>query len=187
VSLTKKATSKARKSPLRVNVGSTNPSKVKAVRDVFSDIFSKQFDVKVGGVEVDSGVAGEPWDGEVVKGARNRALSAIGKADFGVGIEAGLFRSFGEVLGVQYCVIVDKEGTETIGHGPGFRFPPKVLKEIEKGKTVSEAMEGITGIKDIGRKKGAVDHLTKGRLDRTELTRSAVLMAMVPRIRKDLY
>jgi inosine/xanthosine triphosphatase len=179
--------SRAKKSPLKVKVGSTNPSKVKAVRDVFSDIFSKQFDVKVVGVKVDSGVAAEPWEGDVVKGARNRAHAAIGKAEFGVGIEAGLFRSFGEVLGVQYCVVVDKEGTETIGHGPGFRFPPKVLHDIETGKTVSEAMESITGIKDIGRKKGAVDHLTKGRLDRTELTRSAVLMAMVPRIRKELY
>jgi len=179
--------SRARRSPLKVRVGSTNPSKVKAVREVFSDIYSKEFDVKVRGVEVESGVAGEPWDGEVIKGSRNRALAAIGKADFGVGIEAGLFRSFGEVLGVQYCVIVDKEGTETIGHGPGFRFPPKVLKEIGKGKTVSEAMESLTGIKEIGRKKGAVDHLTKGRMDRTDLTRSAVLMAMVPRIRMELY
>jgi inosine/xanthosine triphosphatase len=179
--------SRARKNRLRVKVGSTNPSKVKAVREVFSDIFSKQFDVHVSGVKVDSKVAGEPWEGDVVKGARNRAYAAIGKADFGVGIEAGLFRSFGETLGVQYCVIVDKEGTETVGHGPGFRFPPKVLQDIEMGKTVSEAMESITGIKDIGRKKGAVDHLTKGMLDRTELTRSAVLMAMVPRIRKELY
>jgi inosine/xanthosine triphosphatase len=185
--LTRKAESKARKRPLKIKVGSTNPTKVKAVREVFLDLYSKQFDVKVEGVEVDPGVGAEPWDEEVVKGAKNRALAAIGKADFGVGIEAGLFRSYGEVLGVQYCVIVDKEGTMTVGHGPGFKFPPKVLKDIEKGKTVSEAMGKITGIKEIGRKKGAVHHLTRGRLDRTELTRSAVLMAMVPRIRKDLY
>ena len=187
MSSTRKAISRVRRRPLRVRVGSTNPTKVKAVREVFSDIFSKEFDVKIKGVEVDAGVPGEPWDGEVVKGARNRAFAALEDADFGVGIEAGLIRAYDEILGVQYCVIVDKKRTETVGHGPGFKFPPKVLLEIEKGKNVSEAMEGLIGIKDIGRKKGAIDHLTKGRLDRTELTKSAVLMAMVPRIRKELY
>jgi len=39
----------------------------------------------------------------------------------------------------------------------------------------------------MGRKGGAVDYLTGGILDRTELTRMAVLMAMIPRIRKDIY
>jgi inosine/xanthosine triphosphatase len=179
--------SRARRSPLRVRVGSTNPSKVRAVREVFSDIFSKDFSVDVKGVEVDSGVVGEPWGEDVLKGARNRAHAAIGDADYGVGIEAGLFDCFGETLGVQYCVVVDKKGATTVGHGPGFRFPPRVLEDIGRGMTVSEAMETITGIKDIGRKGGAVDYLTRGILARTGLTRLAVLMAMVPRIRKDLY
>lgn len=179
--------SRARRNPLRVRVGSTNPSKVKAVREVFSDIFSKEFIIKVEGVEVDSGVVGEPWGEDVLKGARNRALAVIGDADYGVGIEAGFFDCFGETLGVQYCVVVDKEGATTVGHGPGFRFPPRVLEDIGRGRTVSEAMEAITGIKHIGRKGGAVDYLTRGILDRTGLTRMAVLMAMVPRIRNDLY
>ena len=168
-------------------MGSTNPTKVRAVKEVFSDLFSREFVLKVKGVEVDPGIPGEPWGEDVLKGARNRALLALGDADYGVGIEAGLIMSFGEVLGVQYCAVVDRTGAFTVGHGPGFRFPPKVLEEIENGRTVSEAMEAITGIKDIGRKGGAVDHLTKGVLNRTQLTRSAVLMAMVPRIRKELY
>jgi len=157
------------------------------VKDVFTEIFSKEFSVKVVGVEVDTGVAGEPWEEDVLEGARNRARAALGDADYGVGIEAGILNSFGEILGVQYCVIVDQKGAMTTGHGPGFRFPPKVLREIENGKNVSDAMETLTGIKEIGRKAGAVAYLTKGIMDRKELTRIAVLMAMVPRIRKDLY
>jgi non-canonical (house-cleaning) NTP pyrophosphatase len=48
-------------------------------------------------------------------------------------------------------------------------------------------MEVATGIEDIGEKMGAVGYLTKGKLNREELTEQAVLMALVPRIRKELY
>jgi len=176
-----------RRGRLRARVGSTNPVKIGAVREVLERVFSEGFDVNVEGVEVMSGVPSEPWEDDVVKGARNRARNAIGDADLGVGIEAGLFKVHGETLDIQYCAIIDKEGNMTLGHGPGFRYPLKVLEEVAKGRTVGEAMGELTGVEDIGRKGGSIDHLTKGLLDRTELTKQAVLMALVPWIRKDLY
>src|SRR5436853_183639 len=75
----------------------------------------------------------------------------------------------------------------TVGHGPGFAYPAKVLEKVKAGSTVGEAMDRLTGIRGIGSKRGAIGHLTEGRLDRRRLTESAVLMAMVPRIRRDLY
>src|SRR2546430_14737256 len=48
-------------------------------------------------------------------------------------------------------------------------------------------MARLTGIRDIGSKEGAIGYLTERRLDRDALTESAVLMAMVPRIRRELY
>ena len=48
-------------------------------------------------------------------------------------------------------------------------------------------MAELTGETGIGRTRGAIGFLSEGRMDRTELTEAAVLMAMVPRIRKDLY
>src|SRR3989449_8734354 len=47
-------------------------------------------------------------------------------------------------------------------------------------------MARLTGIRDIGSKQGAIGYLTERRLDREALTESAVLMAMVPRIRREL-
>jgi inosine/xanthosine triphosphatase len=168
-------------------VGSTNPVKVAAVREVLEALFSEELEVDVEGLDVASDVPSEPWEDDVIKGACNRARKAIGDGDLGVGIEAGLFKVHDEVLDVQYCAIYDKEGHMTLGHGPGFRYPPKVLEEVAKGRTVGEAMGELTGIEDIGRKGGSIDHLTKGVLNRTELTKQAVLMALVPRIRKELY
>jgi len=113
----------------------------------------------------------------------------LGDADYGIGIEAGLMwnEEVRDFLDVQYCAIVDKRGRVTLGHGPGFAYPPAVVGKVKAGGTVSEAMEDLTGKKGIGRTTGAIGLLSGGRMDRTKLTEAAVLMAMVPRIRKDLY
>lgn len=105
---------------MKVAVGSTNPAKVEAVREVFLGIYG---DVEVVPIEVDSGVPDQPVGlEETVKGAINRAKQAIEKtdADFGVGIEAGLYRVPETITGymdVQFCAVVDREGRITSATG----------------------------------------------------------------------
>ena len=48
-------------------------------------------------------------------------------------------------------------------------------------------MDRVTGVNDLGQKKGAVSHLSHGLLDRTENTEQCVLTAMIPRMNEDLY
>ncbi len=172
--------------PLAVRVGSANPVKVAAVESVFANVFPK---VRVRAVKVDSKVRPQPYEHETAAGAITRARAAIGTADYGVGIEAGLFwdDAVQDYLDVQYCAIVDKRDLLSIGHGPGFRHPPAVLAALRSGKTVGEAIAELTGIPDVGQKQGAIGWLSGGRMDRRELTEAAVLMALLPRIRRDLY
>lgn len=174
------------KRPLRVRVGSTNRVKVAATRRAFAAVFRN---VRVGGLDVPAKVSAQPFEEETIDGAIARARSAIGDADYGVGIEAGLFWDEGakDYLDVQYCAIADKRGIVTIGHGPGFVYPQAVTTAVKGGKTVGEAMETLTEIRNIGRRQGAIGWLTAGAMDRTSLTETAVLMALVPRIRRDLY
>lgn len=171
---------------VRVHVGTDNPVKVRAVRRVFEDLFER---VRVRAVPVATGVPEQPIDQQAPVGAMNRARAALGEADFGVGIEAGLLwdASVGDYLDVQYCAVVDRGGRVTLGHGPGFEYPPRVVDAVRAGKTVSQAMAELTGIHEIGSKHGAIGYLTERRMDRDALTEAAVLMAMVPRIRRDLY
>lgn len=175
-----------RLTPLQVYVGTDNPVKVRAVRRVFADLFDR---VRVRAVPVATGVPEQPLDHQAPVGAMNRARAALSDGDFGVGIEAGLIwdPSVGDFLDVQYCAVVDRSGRITLGHGPGFEYPRPVVDRVRAGKTVSEAMAELTGIQEIGSKHGAIGYLTERRLDRDELTEAAVLMAMVPRIRQDLY
>ncbi len=175
-----------RRTPLRVHVGSDNPVKTRAVRHVMADLFER---VRVTAVPVATGVPEQPVDHQAPVGAMNRARAALGDGDFGVGIEAGLLwdAAVGDYLDVQYCAVVDRAGRVTLGHGPGFEYPPAVLERVKAGKTVGEAMAEITGVREIGAKYGAIGYLTERRMDRDALTEAAVLMAMVPRIRRGLY
>lgn len=175
-----------RLTPVRVHVGTDNPVKVRAARRVFEDLFLK---TRVTGVPVASGVPEQPFDQQAAVGAMNRARAALLDADFGVGIEAGLVwdASVGDYLDVQYCAVLDRAGRITLGHGPGFAYPPLVVQRAREGRTVSQTMEEITGIREVGSKFGAIGFLTERRMDRDALTEAAVLMAMVPRIRRNLY
>lgn len=172
--------------PLAIRVGTSNPVKVRGVRAAFRTL---GWPARVTGVRVPTEVPDQPFGPEAIRGALARAHAALGRADFGVGIEAGLFweSDASDHFDVQYCAIVDRAGRVSVGHGPGFVYPPMVIQRVKEGLTVGQAMEKIAAIKEIGRKEGAIGYFTKGRLKRDALTESAVLMAMVPRIRLDLY
>ncbi|MCK5548433.1 MAG: inosine/xanthosine triphosphatase [Thermoplasmata archaeon] len=174
--------------PIVVSLGSENRNKLKATRKVFSALFKKS---KYKTVKVRTSVPEQPFERDTVKGAIERAKKALsmGGGDFGVGIEAGLLWSPLAKLyfDVQYCAVIDKLGRITIGHGSGFCYPRAIIDNVKKGLDISKAMESATGIKNIGDKMGAIGYLSKGRLNRDGLTEQAVLMALVPRMRRELY
>jgi inosine/xanthosine triphosphatase len=170
--------------PMRINVGSENPIKVQAVTNVLMRIYG---DVLVAGHRVSVNVPSEPWGEDVERGAVERARKTLGNADFGIGIEAGIFERKGDLYDVQYCAVVDKMNRVTVGHGSGFKYPPKVSELLRKGTTVGDAFKSLYNQEKSGRGNGAIGYLTHGMLKRSELTEQAVVAAMVPRIRKELY
>ena len=174
--------------PVRVAVGSTNKVKVDAVRNIFTQAFGL---VEVVSVDADRNAGKQPLEEKTIEGAVERAKGAIASAgsEFGVGIEAGLFynRTLKKYLDIQYCAIIDSSGKMTIGHGPGFEYPPEVVRSVLEGGTVGDTMSKITEIEEIGHKMGSIGFLSDGLIDRTSLTEIAVLMALIPRIRKELY
>ena len=177
---------------LVVAVGSENPVKVAAVRAVFSRIFGA---VNVLAVKVNSGVPPQPFNEDTVRGAVNRAKEALRRcpADFGVGIEAGLFSMPKAKLrtgfvDVQWCAIADREGRISLGCGPGFEHPPAVIERvIREGVEIEQAFEALTGEKNIGERAGVVGFLSKNLTNRREITEMCVLMALIPMLNKQWY
>jgi len=172
---------------MKVNVGTHNPLKVRATRNVMEKIYTN---VDVEGIEVDSGVGDQPIGlDETIQGAVNRARNAFLDADLSVGIESGLLAAPHSITGyldLQWCAIYDGERI-TLGVSAGFEYPPVVVEEVLKGQEVGEVMDEVTGVEKLGQKTGAVSILTKGLLDRTENTEQCVLMAMIPRMNKGVY
>jgi inosine/xanthosine triphosphatase len=176
---------------MRVVVGSTNPVKIKAVKNALK-CFSIKASVK--GVKVDSGAPPQPiGQNSIIKGAISRARCALrsGNFDWGVGIEAGLVKiahAQSRFLDVEWCAIVDRRGVVTFGHSSGFEYPHIVIETVMKEKEeIAKIMERLTGIKNIGRRMGAIGYLSRGKLNRVKFTEQAVFMAMLPRIQKELY
>ncbi len=170
---------------MKVNVGTSNSLKLEAVRTVFAVAFPEDH-IEVNAIDVTSGVPGQPFDEQVATGAINRARAALLDADYGVGIEAGIvgFPGCEERFSVQFCAIVDRDGEITVGHGPGYTLPSKVLAKLEAGSDLNREMSELSGIDEIREKIGAVGYLSNGMTDRLTITRDAVLMALIPRIKK---
>ena len=120
----------------------------------------------------------------------NRAKNAYSEEfDFSVGVEAGLFEFPHTLTGYidfQVACIYDGEHY-TIGFGPGFEYPPEVVRQVLEGKEVGKVMERLTGIESLGRKHGAIGFLTGNRVIRRDLTEIAVTMALIPWINRRLY
>lgn len=180
-----------RLTPVKVAVGTENRRKVEATRQAFQAAWPRlRFQVR--GVPVRSGVPEQPTEAETYRGAARRAeraLKAWPQADYGVGIEAGLMPSefLDRHLDVQYVLVRDKFGAETASHGGGFYYPRTVEERIVRGRTVSQVLGPLAGDPRLASTSGAVGFLSRGAVDRRELTRHAVLLALVPRISRDLY
>jgi len=173
---------------LKVIVGSKNPVKINATNNILRKIYG---DIEIESKNADSGVPDQPFGLEqTIKGAINRAKNAYSEGfDLSIGIESGLMETPNSTTGyidLQWCAIFDGDKI-TIGVSSGFEYPPEVVKEVLNGIEVGDVMDRVTGVNDLGQKKGAVSHLSHGLLDRTENTEQCVLTAMIPRMNEDLY
>lgn len=162
-----------------IAVGSLNPVKVEAVRNVMERIYG---DVRITAVDVQGDVPQQPFGNETRLGAENRARNALGSHGMSVGIEAGVFEFPDGLYDIQHCAVVSRDGRVTYGQGSGFRYPDDIASLVRSGKTVEEAVRELYGGDGVGKRQGAVGMLSHGLLDRLGLTEQAVTTAMIPRI-----
>jgi inosine/xanthosine triphosphatase len=171
-----------------VAVGSTNPTKIKPVREVFSYAFKN---VDVVGVSVSSGVKDQPiHDTEIYQGALNRAKKSIRKipgAVYGVGIEGGLHKYSYGWMERSLVVIIDSFGNIGVGSSGGLVLPDVVIEKIQQGKTLEEAIDELYGTKKIGQGIGMFGIFTNSMVTRSEGVRHGVAFALARFLHKDMY
>jgi len=176
-----------RTTPVLLAIGTRNPTKINGVKAMTGKIFRSS---EVKGVKVSSKVPEQPFGNDTIKGAVNRAISAFKKtkdADYGIGLESGLFSFYGRHFDIQWCAVYDGENI-TLGSSMGFECPPQVVSEVKKQeKDMGEVFRQLTGIKDIGKGVGAIGFLSNGVTERKYMTEQAFLCAMIPRMNTPAY
>ncbi len=170
---------------LLVAVGSTNPVKIEAAKRAFS----KFWIVDVEGVKVDSGVPLEPIGHLVVEGAKNRAKASLMKtgADFGVGIEGGIFYLAGRYYCAGFVWVERKDGTHSTGISGWFECPEKFVPKLLMGEELGDLMAEVSGKSNIRREEGAIGFFTRGAVSRTDLYTHGIFMALAKFISADRW
>ena len=127
---------------------------------------------------------------QIVEGAISRAKYAKTKtvSDFGVGVEAGIFRIRDLYFDNQQAAIVDGSGRVSLGHSAGYMLPTgPIEKMIKDGRELEDFAVGLSGIPEVGDKGGLIHHLSKGMMNRADLTEQCVTTALLPWLNRDVY
>lgn len=211
---------------LQVAVGSSNPSKLRAVQQALERIVSRDTNnnnkvvVELHPCTVSSGVPDQPFGDEETKlGAKNRALAAQQhyKEKFdefphlAVGLEGGLEWLGDELLCMAWMTIVGCRSSLVLactasidcgeynisdGESSGcwgtaktgtFALPSLVATLVKQGMELGDADDNVFKRVKSKHKSGTVGLLTDGLIDRSAYYEHALILAMVPWIRPDVY
>ncbi len=172
-----------------VAIGSRNRAKTLGVRNVFLSLIPK---CRFAEVDTSAAVRVQPMGmSQVVEGATRRARLALerAKADFAVGVEAGIIRAGPRRhVNLQVAFVIDRAGNTGLGFSSGFLIPESFIARMKKqGKELDSYSHELTGAKRIAEEEGIVYPLTRGRVSRLQMTEQSVGMALVPWLNTTTY
>lgn len=175
---------------MKILMGTKNPGKIQGAREAFEKYFDN---VEVQGIAVDSEVGDQPFNQEILQGAKNRvknlkkyAIKNQIEADFYISSEAGITNSLGEWIDINCVVIEDSKGFQSVGTSQGFPIPDKYIEEIKETE-LGKVMDKIFSRKELGKGKGGISYLTKNEVSRIDLTKNAFIMALTKHINGDIW
>ncbi|MBI3260895.1 inosine/xanthosine triphosphatase [Candidatus Berkelbacteria bacterium] len=172
---------------ITVAIGSASSVKIRATQLAFTEAFGR---VKVIAIETSSGVRDQPITrAEALEGATNRAKAALHKAhaDFGVGIEGGVYRSKGRYFTAAPVVVLSHDGRIGISASNPLELPPVVAAKVKRGGEVGPIMDELLGIADTKKKFGIIGYLTNGMVPRHIAYATALKVALAKFVKPEFY
>ncbi len=126
---------------MRILMGTKNPGKIEGAKQAFEKYFDK---VEIEGIAVESEVSNQPFDEEILKGAKNRVenLKKYAKEnnrgtdtiDFYIASEAGITNLLGDWIDFNVAVVEDAKSFQSVGISQGFPVPEKYIEEIKQSE-----------------------------------------------------
>jgi len=180
-----------RNSGLHIVVASKNPVKQAAVEQGFAAVFP-ELACSFEAVLSNSGVSDQPLsDEETLRGALNRVVDIRRqkpRADFYIGIEGGVEDREGELHEFAWAVVEDFSGKIGKGRSAVFIAPPEIRRLIlDEGKELGDAGDIVFKQENCKQKTGVIGLLTNGAIDRVELYRHPMIIALTPFVHPELY
>ena len=102
--------------------------------------------------------------------------------DYGVGLDSGTLSSDHGSYMIEIAMVKDEQGRVSTGHGPGFLYPKHWPEDITDGINLLQRIKV-----NFSGETSQIDLLTERTVGKRDCFRSALLMAMIPRMSGDLY
>lgn len=173
----------------KIIVASKNPVKIASALAGFQEMFPQESFVAEG-ISVPSGVSDQPLgDEETYRGALNRVQAAKADqpdADYWIGIEGGNI-SKDQEMEVMAWVIVLSPTQMGKARTAGFYLPPKVIELVHQGYELGHADDLLFGVSNSKQTGGSSGLLTDGVMDRQRFYVPAVILALIPFLKAELY
>ncbi|WP_367391894.1 inosine/xanthosine triphosphatase [Lewinella sp. LCG006] len=173
----------------KIVVASKNPVKIASALAGFQEMFPEQSFVTEG-ISVPSGVSDQPLgDEETYLGAWNRvqaAKEALPDADFWIGIEGGNIIKDQDMEVMAWVIVLSKTQMGK-ARTAGFYLPPKVIELVNQGYELGHADDLLFGVSNSKQTGGSSGLLTDGVMDRKRFYVPAVILALIPFLKPELY
>ncbi len=171
----------------KIAIGTTNPSKIEAVK---MKVDQQWPNCELVPVSVPSGVSDMPMsDAECIEGAKNRAMASLQAtgADLGVGLEGGvMFMPEGMML-VGWVAIVDGDGRVGLGSSARIPLPEFIAQRVRDGEELGPVMDTVVNETNTKHRGGASGILSAGLTKRSESFATAVAYALSPFVAPQFY
>jgi inosine/xanthosine triphosphatase len=175
---------------MKIITCSTNPAKIKAVKNAFDKVFPNE-SMEVIGAYAESGVSDQPMgDEETLAGAKNRIDNCITSnpgADFYVGLEGGCLFTVDDKLEAFAWMVVSDGKNQGKARTASFELPNEVARLVREGMELGHADDVVFQRKDSKTQNGAVGILTNDVIDRSSYYEQAIVLALIPFIHPDLF
>ncbi len=174
----------------KIIVASKNPVKISATKEGFERMF-KDINFNIEGLNVPSGVSDQPMGSEeTYKGALNRAKAAqreMPEADYWVGLEGGNIRHSESDMETMAWIVVLGRHKMGKARTAGFYLAKRTIQLIDQGLELGHADEILFNLKNTKQNMGSSGLLTEGALSRHDFYVQAVILALIPFLKTDLF
>jgi len=155
---------------MKIIIGSQNPTKWKAVQDIFAE---HQIDTK----DVPSLVSPQPFsDEETREGAINRALQCAQASPeaIGLGLEGGVMHVHDQLYLCNWGALVTPDKKVYTASGARVVLPPDIEAQLKKGNELGDMMDSYAHKQAVRNNEGAIGIFTNDLISRKDMFIHAV-------------